>query len=85
MPEFAAETWTGLYAPKGVPPDILAKLREAVATSLADPAVQERFIKIGAAVPKPERRGGDVMQALVEQEVARWVEILKKAGLPEQQ
>jgi hypothetical protein len=29
--------------------------------------------------------GGDVMQALVENEVTRWVEILKKAGLPEQQ
>jgi tripartite-type tricarboxylate transporter receptor subunit TctC len=85
LPEFAAETWTGLYAPKGVPPDVLAKLREAVAKSLAEPAVQERFIKIGATVPKPERRGGDAMHALVEKEVARWVEILKKAGLPEQQ
>jgi tripartite-type tricarboxylate transporter receptor subunit TctC len=85
MPEFAAETWTGLYAPKGVAPDVLARLREAVATSLDDPAVHQRLVKIGAAVPKPERRGGDAMHALVEKEVARWADILKKAGLPDQQ
>ncbi|MBR0754928.1 tripartite tricarboxylate transporter substrate binding protein BugD [Bradyrhizobium jicamae] len=84
MPDFAAETWTGLYAPKGVPPDILAKLRDAVAKSLDEPQVQARFLKIGATVPKPERRGGEAMQALVEREVVRWVEILGKAGLPEQ-
>jgi tripartite-type tricarboxylate transporter receptor subunit TctC len=82
MPEFAAETWTGLYVPKGLPADVLAKLRDAVARSLADPAVQERFLKIGATVPKPDRQGGAVMQKLVEVEVDRWVAILKKAGLP---
>lgn len=85
MPAFAAETWTGLYAPKGVPPEVLAKLRDAVAKSLADPATQERLLKIGAAAPAPERRGGEAMQKLVEDEVIRWVDILKKANLPEQQ
>jgi tripartite-type tricarboxylate transporter receptor subunit TctC len=82
MPEFAAETWTGLYVPKGLPAAVLAKLRDAVAKSLADPAVQERFLKIGATVPKADRQGGAVMQKLVEVEVDRWVAILKKAGLP---
>jgi len=85
MPEFAAETWTGLYAPKGLPTDVLAKLREAVTKSLADPATQERFLKIGATVPKPERQGGDAMLKLVASEVARWVDILQKAKLQEQQ
>jgi tripartite-type tricarboxylate transporter receptor subunit TctC len=84
MPDLAAETWTGLYAPKGVPPEILAKLRDAVAKSLDEPQVQARFLKIGATVPKPERRGGEAMLALVEQEVVRSVEFLRKAGLPEQ-
>ena len=85
MPEFAAETWTGLYVPKGLPADVLAKLTEAVSKALADPATQERFLKIGATVPKPERQGGDAMLKLIETEVARWIVILKNAGLPEQQ
>jgi putative tricarboxylic transport membrane protein len=81
LPDFKAETWTGLYAPKGTPAPVLAKLREAVAKSLADPAVQKRFTDIGAAVPKPERQGGDYMLTLVTSEVDRWTDIMKKAGV----
>jgi tripartite-type tricarboxylate transporter receptor subunit TctC len=81
LPDFKAETWTGLYAPKDTPAPVLARLRDAVAKSLADPAVQKRFTDIGAAVPKPERRGGDYMLKLVGSEVDRWTEIMKKAGI----
>lgn len=83
MAEFKAETWTGLYVPKGLPAPVLAKLRDAVAKSLADPAVQERFTKIGATVPKADRLGGDYMQRLVASEVDRWGGILTKAGVVE--
>ena len=38
LPDFLAETWTGPYAPKNRPPAVLARLREAVSRSLADPA-----------------------------------------------
>jgi tripartite-type tricarboxylate transporter receptor subunit TctC len=81
LPDFKAETWTGLYAPTGTPAPVLAKLREAVAKSLADPAVQKRFTDIGASVPKPERQGGDYMLKLVSSEVDRWTDIMKKAGI----
>jgi len=64
-----------------MPSPVLARLRDAVARSLADPAVQQRFLAIGAAVPPAERQGGDYMQRLVESEVGRWVEIMKKAGI----
>jgi putative tricarboxylic transport membrane protein len=85
MPDFASETWTGLYAPKGTPDAALAKLREAVAKSLQDPAVQKRFSDIGATVPKLERQGGDYMLQLVKAEVDHWSRILKKAGVEEKQ
>lgn len=81
MPDFAAETWTGLYVPKGLPPEVLAKLRGAVAKALAEPAVQERFLTIGATVPKANRQGGDAMLQIVTSEVDRWDIILKKAGV----
>ena len=81
LPEFKAETWTGLYAPKATPPEILARLREAVAKSLAQPEVQQRFKNIGAEVPKSERQGGDYMLKLVTEDVDRWGAIVKKAGV----
>jgi tripartite-type tricarboxylate transporter receptor subunit TctC len=80
MPEFIAESWLGLYAPKGLPPAILAKLREAVAASLDDPLVLKRFPEIGGSVPRKEDRGGDRMLEIVKRDVVRWSEVVKKAG-----
>ena len=80
MPDFVAESWLGLYAPKGLPPEILAKLREAVAVALEDPLVLTRFPEIGGSVPKKEDRGGDRMLEIVKSDVVRWGEVVKKAG-----
>ena len=84
MPAFKAETWTGLFAPKGTPEPALAKLRAAVAEALADPVMQGKLAAIGADTPKPKTQGGDYMQALVVSEVTRWSDIMKKAGVQPQ-
>ncbi len=80
LPDFKVESWLGLYAPKGVPAPILAKLREAVLEAQDDPAVAKRFADIGGAVPPKEKRGAEYMTRLVAGEVSRWVDIVKKAG-----
>jgi tripartite-type tricarboxylate transporter receptor subunit TctC len=81
LPEFRVETWMGLFAPKGTPAPVLARLKDALEKSLIEPAVQKRFAEIGAAVPKPDRQGGEYMLKLVGSEVDRWSGILKKAGV----
>jgi tripartite-type tricarboxylate transporter receptor subunit TctC len=80
FPALLIETWTGLYAPKGLPPAILARLREVVEKSLADPAIQKRYFDIGAIVPNPERRGGEAMQKLVEADAKRWKDVMDKVS-----
>jgi tripartite-type tricarboxylate transporter receptor subunit TctC len=80
LPGFKVESWLGLYAPKGLPPEVLAKLREAAVKSLDDPVVQKKFLDIGGSVPKPERRGGDHMLATIKTDVDRWIDVVKKAG-----
>ena len=80
MPEFIAESWLGLYAPKGLPPAVLAKLREAVAAALEDPLVQTKFPDIGGSVPRKEDRGGERMLEIIKSDVVRWSEVVKKAG-----
>jgi len=80
MPDFVIESWLGLYAPKGVPPQILAKLREAVAAALEDPLVEKRFPEIGGSIPRREDRGGDRMLEIVKSDVARWSNVVKSAG-----
>lgn len=80
LPAFKVESWLGLYAPKGLPPEILAKLREVAVKSLDDPDVQKKFLDLGGSVPKVERRGGDYMLATIKTDVVRWMEVVKKAG-----
>ena len=78
LPEFKAETWMGLFAPKGTPGPVLAKLKDALDKSLNEATVQKRFADIGAAVPKADRRGGEHMVKLVGSEVDRWGAILEE-------
>lgn len=78
LPEFILETWTGLYAPKNTPQDIIGKLQDAMTKALTDPAVQKRLADIGARAPKATEQGGAYMQATVEKEVDRWIAVLAK-------
>lgn len=80
LPEFQAETWTGLFAPKNTPKPVLDILEKAVATALNDPDVGKRLATIGARVPAAPERGGAAMQKLVSSEIDRWADILNKAG-----
>lgn len=80
LPEFQAVSWLGLYAPKGVPAPILAKLRDAVAKTLDDPAVQKRFEDLGGTVPPAADRGGERMLEIVNRDVTRWSDVVRKAG-----
>lgn len=80
LPEFVIESWLGLYAPKGLPPQILAKLREVAVAALEDPLVQKRFPEIGGNVPRKEDRGGERMLEIIKSDVVRWGEVVKKAG-----
>ena len=81
LPEFKVETWMGLFAPKGTPAPILARLRDALEKSLIEPAVQKRFAEIGGVVPKSDRQGGEYMLKLIGSEVDRWSSIFKTAGV----
>jgi tripartite-type tricarboxylate transporter receptor subunit TctC len=80
LPEFQAETWTGLFAPKGTPKPVLDILEKAVATAVADPDTKKRLATIGARAPQEAERGGDSMRKLVNSEIDRWADILNKAG-----
>jgi hypothetical protein len=47
VPGLSIAGWFGFYAPKGTPPDVIAKLNAATVRALADPAMQARFAQLG--------------------------------------
>ncbi len=71
----------GIWVPKGTPPAIVAKLNGTIRTSLADPAVQERFRKIGQEIWPPDHQTPDALAAKQKAEIAKWVPVIKDSGI----
>jgi len=44
---FEVKAWVGLFAPKGTPPAIIAKINQDLAKALAEPDIKERFAGFG--------------------------------------
>lgn len=77
MPDFQVSAWNAIFAPKGLPDPIKAKLADAVNKALDDAKVKERLLDLGAVIPQGAERGPDGLAKLVKSEVERWGPILK--------
>ncbi|MEI2415096.1 tripartite tricarboxylate transporter substrate binding protein [Orrella sp. JC864] len=72
VPGYQMTTWYSLAAPKGLPEDIVARIRQAVVDGLQDPAMQRALEGMAA---EPGGMPTDEFQAFVEQETRRWAEL----------
>ena len=79
LPAFQAQAWNAIFAPKGTPPDIIAKLNAAAAKALDDETVRKRLLELGSVIPAPAERTPQALGALVKSEVAKWSPVLKPA------
>ncbi|HSI39121.1 MAG TPA: tripartite tricarboxylate transporter substrate binding protein BugD [Xanthobacteraceae bacterium] len=78
---FEVAVWHGLYAPKGTPDDVVAKLNAALKTALQDPKVVSRFADLGTEPVSQERATPEVHKAFLAAEVAKWKPIIEQAGV----
>ena len=81
LPGFYMSIWQGMWAPKGTPKEIVARLNAAVVSALADPQVQKRLQDIGQELPTPEQQTTAGFAAFHKEEVEKWWPIIKAAGL----
>ena len=73
--------WTGLFAPKGTPRDIIGKLNVAAVEALTDPAVRSRLADLGEEIFPRERQTPEVLGALVRADAEKWWPIIKESGI----
>jgi len=78
LPEFEAQGWNGLFAPKGTPPDIVAKLNAAAGTAVETDAVKKRFAELSTVAPDANEHTPDVLQQLVTRDVERYRKLLEE-------
>jgi tripartite-type tricarboxylate transporter receptor subunit TctC len=77
---FEMSTWHGIYAPAGTPNAVIAKLSGALQTTLADPALQEKFAKITTSAATKEQATPAALKARLDSEIDRWGPVIKAAG-----
>jgi tripartite-type tricarboxylate transporter receptor subunit TctC len=80
LPNYEVSAWNAVFAPKGVPQEIVTKLTDALDKALDDENTRKRLLDLGGVIPDKNGRGGAALQKLVESELARWTPVLKAAG-----
>jgi tripartite-type tricarboxylate transporter receptor subunit TctC len=81
LADFDVGTWSALIGPKGMPADIVRRINAAVTETLDDPQVKQILLDQGAEIRKmtPAQTA-----AFVRAENARWVKVVKDAGIKPQ-
>ena len=74
--DYEMSVWSGLFAPKGVAPEVTAKLADALDRALDEPVVSETLAKLGGSIPAKAERNPASFDRFVRSEIARWAPIL---------
>jgi putative tricarboxylic transport membrane protein len=77
---YEMSVWSGLFAPKGVPPEVIARLADAVDKALDEKIVRETMTKLGGSIPAKAERTPAAFDRFVRSEVARWAPVLAATG-----
>jgi tripartite-type tricarboxylate transporter receptor subunit TctC len=77
VPGYESYIWTGLFAPKGLDPQIAAKINAAIRTALEAPAVRQKLIDLGNT---PRAETVEQFRATVHADRLKWAVVVKQSG-----
>jgi tripartite-type tricarboxylate transporter receptor subunit TctC len=78
LPEFAIDTWFGLFAPGGTPADVVQRLNEVFVKALQEHEVKARFARLMIEPsPTTPAQFGDFVKA----ELAKYEKLVKASGV----
>ena len=81
LPGFHASLWYGVWAPKGTPKEIIAKLNATMSQILADPQVKQRFDELGIQITPLDQQSPEALRAFQKAEAERWWPIMKASNI----
>jgi tripartite-type tricarboxylate transporter receptor subunit TctC len=70
--------WYGLFAPRGLPENIQARLQVELPKARDDASLKEKAAAVGMTI---ELAPPDVLRARMEAEVPRWKQLIPEIGL----
>jgi tripartite-type tricarboxylate transporter receptor subunit TctC len=77
FPDYSADIWNILVAPRGTPPAILAKLSDALNSAMKQADVQQQFVAQGMT---PDVMTSAETGDFVRREREKWADVVKKSG-----
>ena len=81
LPGFHMSLWSGLWAPRGTPKDIVAKLNAAALDALRDPATRKQLENLGLQMPPKDKLSPQALGDWQKAEIAKWWPMIKAANV----
>jgi tripartite-type tricarboxylate transporter receptor subunit TctC len=81
LPGFYCSVWNALFAPKGTPRDVIAKLNAAAVDALTEPGVRQRLADLGQQIVPRDEQTPEALAAFHKAEIEKWWPIIKAAGI----
>ena len=77
FPGVNVRSWNGVFAPKGTPAAVLARLQAAFAAAVEDPELKAVMEPLGVELPKAAGAGPEALRALLAKDLATLVPVIK--------
>jgi tripartite-type tricarboxylate transporter receptor subunit TctC len=81
LPGFHFSRWHALWAPKGTPKEVIARLNSAASVALADPLVRSRLADLGQEIFPRAQQTPQALGAHHKAEIEKWWPLIKAAGI----
>lgn len=73
--------WNGLFAPRGTPKEVIAKVNQALVTTLGDDKIRARLTELAVDVPTAQEATPQGLGDLLKASLDKWVPAVKAAGV----
>jgi tripartite-type tricarboxylate transporter receptor subunit TctC len=81
LPGFHMTLWSGLWAPKDTPKEIVTKLNAAAVDALNDPAARKQLENLGLQMPPKDQLSPEALGTWQKAEIAKWWPMIKAANV----